>query len=76
MLEKVYIRHTALGNRIVLARMGKDPNVALETKDIMSDFWKSLVQYSFDGQMPASGEAVTVNFGGGNEQFELTIKRK
>lgn len=74
-LKKVQIRHTALSERIVLARMGKDPAVALETRDIMSEFWQALVSYAFDGKMPEPGAGVEVLFGGGDEQFTLTIKR-
>lgn len=76
MIEKVAIRHALLSNRIVLARFGKDPTLALETKDAMSDFWKALVSYAFDGKLPPPGEAVEVKFGGGDEQFSLTICRE
>lgn len=75
-LEKTGIRVAPLSSRIVLARFGKDPNVALETKDAMSEFWQALVQYSFDGKMPAVGEYAEVNFGGGDEQFTIKISRR
>ena len=74
-LDKISIRHAALSRRVVLARFGKDPTVALDTKDAMSDFWKALVSFAFDGQMPQKGEAAEVTFGGGDEQFILTIRR-
>lgn len=74
-LECIHIRHAALSERVVLARMGKDPAVALETRDIMSEFWQALVSYAFDGKMPEPGAGVEVLFGGGDEQFTLTIKR-
>jgi hypothetical protein len=74
-LDKVHIKHAALSNRIVLARMGKDPNVALDKRDAMSEFWQALVSFSFDGEMPAHGEAVEVSFGGGDEQFTMTLRR-
>lgn len=75
-LESVGIRHAALSNRIVLARFGKDANLALETRDCMDEFWKCLVSYSFDGAMPEKGDSAEVCFGGGDEQFTLTINRK
>lgn len=76
MLEKIAIRHAPLSNRVVLARFGKDPQVALETKDAMSDFLQTLVSYAFDGNLPAPGEAREIDFGGGDEQFTVTIRRK
>lgn len=75
-LQKTAIRVAPLSNRIVLARFGKDPNVALETRDAMNEFWQALVQYAFDGKMPEKGEAVEVSFGGGDEQFVLRLERK
>jgi len=75
-LTSVKIRHAPLSNRIVLARFGKDQNVALDTVDATSDFWQTLVSYAFDGKMPAEGFASEVSFGGGDEQFVVTVKRK
>lgn len=74
-LEKVGIRHAAFSGRIVLARFGKDPTLALETADAQSDFWKALVSFTFDGRTPEPGEAVEVAFGGGDEQFTCVVKR-
>lgn len=74
-LSKVAIRHAAISNRIVLARFGKDPTVALETTDAQSDFWKALVSFAFDGKPPEVGQATEIKFGGGDEQFELVLKR-
>jgi len=74
-LNNIGLRHTAIGRRIVLARFGKDPQVALETRDAMNDFWQALVSYAFDGKMPEKGEAVVITFGGGDEQFSATISR-
>lgn len=71
------IRLAPLSKRIVLARFGKDKNVALETKDAMNEFLQVLVQYAFDdgGKLPAIGDEAEVCFGAGNEQFVLTLKR-
>lgn len=69
------IRYSPLTRRILIARFGKDPHVALETRDAMNEFWQTLVQYAFDGTMPEVGQAAEVQFGGGDEQFTLTIKR-
>lgn len=74
MAMNVGIRHAPLSNRIVLARFGKDPTLALETRDAMSEFWKALVSYCFDGKIPEAGEAVEISFGGGDEQFTCTVQ--
>lgn len=75
-LHKTGIRVAPLSNRIVLARFGKDPSVALETRDAMNEVWQALVSYTFDGKMPEQGAAVEVNFGGGDEQFVMRLERK
>ena len=75
-LDRTAIRHALLSNRIVLARFGKDPTLALDTRDAMSDFWQTLVSYAFDGKMPNPGQTAEVDFGGGDEQFVLTLVRK
>lgn len=67
--------HSPLSDRVLLARFGKDPNTALETRDVMSEFWQALVSYSFDGVMPVEGEETEVRFGGGDEQFMISIRR-
>lgn len=74
-LSSTAIRVAPLSNRIVLARFGKSPDVALETRDAMNEFWQALVQYAFDGKMPEKGEAMEISFGGGEEQFLLRIER-
>lgn len=74
-LKNVLIRVSPLSNRIVLARFGKDTSVALETKDAMNEFLQALVQYAFDGSMPDNGATAEVSFGGGDEQFTLTLTR-
>lgn len=74
-LEKIGIRHAPLSDRIVLARFGKDPNVALESRDAMDDFLKAIISYAFKGQMPDAGKSVEVTFGGGDEQFSMIVKR-
>lgn len=75
-LQKTAIRVAPLSNRIVLARFGKDQNVALETRDAVNEFWQALVQYTFDGKMPEKGQAMEVSFGGGDEQFVMRLERK
>lgn len=75
-LERVQIRHASLSNRVVIARFGKDPEVALETRDAMNEFLKAILSYAFDARMPKPGEAAEVSFGGGDEQFVMTIIRK
>lgn len=72
---KTSIRHALLSNRIVLARFGKDPNIALETKDAMNEFWHALVSYAFNGKMPEEGEESEIHFGGGDKQFIITLRR-
>lgn len=74
-LDKIGIRHAGLSSRIVLARFGKDPTTALDTRDAMSEFWQALVSFAFDGRLPGVGEEAEVNFGGGDEQFGLVLRR-
>jgi hypothetical protein len=74
-LHNTKICVSPLSNRIVLARFGKDPNVALESRDAMNEFLQAIAQYAFDGEMPAPGEKVEVRFGGGDEQFILHVER-
>lgn len=74
-LQKMRLAHTAIGGRIVLARFGADPTVALETRDAQSEFFKTAVSFVFDGDLPAPGSAGEVSFGGGDEQFVMTIRR-
>lgn len=75
-LDKIGIRLAPLSKRIVLARFGKDPTLALDKRDAMNEFWQTLVQYAFDGKMPEAGQAAEVSFGGGDEQFVLRLERK
>lgn len=74
-LDKVGLRHAPLSDRIVMARFGKDPTLALETRDAMNEFWQALLSYSFKGQLPEKGATVEVSFGGGDEQFVARIER-
>lgn len=74
-LSKIQIRHAAISGRIVLARFGQSPEVALETRDAMNEFWQAVVSYAFDAKMPEVGEASEVTFGGGDEQFTMTVRR-
>lgn len=74
-IRRVQIRHALLSNRIVLARFGKDATCALETRDAMDEFWKALVSYAFDGAVPTPGSVAKVDFGGGDEQFQVQITR-
>lgn len=75
-LVKTQIRHAPLSNRIMLTRFGKDPRLALEQRDATSEFYQALVSFAFDGKMPCEGEAVEFQFGGGDEQFVITITRR
>ncbi|MGJ4857023.1 hypothetical protein ACN6KF_003007 [Labrys sp. La1] len=74
-LAKIQIRHAPLSNRIVVARFGKDPCVALDTRDAMSEFWQALVSFGFNMKIPEKGQACEINFGGGDEQYELVLRR-
>ncbi len=75
-LNKIKIMHSSLTDRILIARFCKDETTALDTRDAMNDFWQALASYCFDGKMPAKGDKVEVSFGGGDEQFILTLERK
>lgn len=74
-LDKIHIVHAPLSNRINLARFGKDPTVALESKDAMGQFLMVLCSYMFDAKMPDVGASNAITFGGGDEQFKLTLER-
>lgn len=75
-LKDISVRYSPLSERILFARFGRDKNVALETRDAMSEVLQVLVQYAYgDGKMPQVGDCTEVMFGGGNEQFKLTLER-
>ncbi|NSY17224.1 hypothetical protein [Neorhizobium sp. AL 9.2.2] len=74
-LDKIGIRVAPFSHRIVLARFGVDPNLALETKDATSEFFQAIAEYAFDGKMPSVGEAAEASFGGGDQQFIMLIRR-
>lgn len=75
-LDKIQIRRTAISGRIVLARFGKDPTLALEQRDAQSEFFQAICDFAFDSEMPEPGEEAEVEFGAGDEQFVMTVKRK
>jgi hypothetical protein len=66
-LEKIGLRVAPFSKRIVLARFGKDPRLALDTRDIMNEFLHVLVEYV--------GVGNEVQFGGGEEQFVVSLKK-
>jgi len=75
-LDNIGIRYSALSERILLARFGRDKNVALETRDAMSEVLQVIVQYAYgDGKMPDIGDCTEVFFGGGDEQFKMVLER-
>lgn len=75
-INNVRICHAPLSNRIVVARFGKDLRLALGKKDATSEFWQTLVSFSFGGKMPEPGQSAEVDFGAADEQFTLTVTRK
>lgn len=68
------IKYAPLSGRFVIARFGKDKEVALETIDATNDFLQALLTHAF-GKIPEEGSSTKFTFGGGNEQFECQIKR-
>lgn len=74
-LSKIGIRVTALGNQIVLARFGKDPNVSLDQRDAHTEFWSALLSYAFEHEKPEVGDGREINFSGENDAFTVTIRR-
>lgn len=74
-LKNTRIARSPLSGRINLARFGKDKSVALEVKDVTSDFFQTIVSHAFDGKMPKVEDLTIFNFGGGEEHFEVTVKR-
>lgn len=75
-LDKVHIGCTAIGGRIVLARKGKDPNDVLETREASFEFFRTLVEYAFPGDLPKPGEGRNIDLQLLGMQFTLTIPRK
>lgn len=75
-LDNVGIRVAPLSKRIVLARFGKDKNIALETRDVGSEFWQALCTLAFDGKLPERGASQEIEFGGGDEWFVMRLERK
>lgn len=73
-LDNISLRLAPLSNRMVMARFGKDKEVALDTKDVTSDVLQLITQYMF-GSMPDVGQAMELQFGGGSEQFVMKITR-
>jgi hypothetical protein len=73
-LKNTTIRVSPFSDRIVLARFGKDPTLALESRDAHNEFLQALVQY-VAGEMPEVGAKFELFFGGGDEQFYLTLER-
>ena len=74
-LNNIALRVAPLSGRVVLSRFGKDPNVALETRDAQSEFLQTIVAYLADGEMPEIGAKFDLFFGAGDEQFLLTLQR-
>lgn len=76
-LEAVGIRHAPLSDRIVLARFGKDPEVALETRDAMGELIVALLSYAFSGKVPTQGTTAKLVFeGGDDEKYTLSLTRE
>jgi hypothetical protein len=74
-LDRIAICHSIPENSIVVARVGKDPTVVLETRDAMEEFLLALVSYGFDGELPPVGESVAFNFGGNEYHFIVSLSR-
>lgn len=74
-LKKTRVEYAPLSHRMVLARFGKDQTCALETVDTTGGVLKALTAYMFNGTMPEVGESAAITYGGGDEQFKLTVER-
>lgn len=74
-LTKIGIRVSPLTNRIVIARFGKDPELALDTRNAENEFFHALCSYVLDHEVPFPGKGGVVQFGGGDEQFTATVRR-
>lgn len=73
--ERTTLRVSPLGDKIMLVRFGKSHEIALERRDITSEFWKALVYYSFFGDRPEKGQTIEVSFGNGGESFTMQLTR-
>ncbi|WP_150132696.1 hypothetical protein [Neorhizobium sp. SOG26] len=74
-LSLVGIRVSPLTNQIVLARFGKDPQLALDTRNVENEFFQALCSYAFDHKMPEPGHGGVIQFGAADEQFTAIVRR-
>lgn len=55
-LDRVRIGCTVIGQRIILVRKGKNPNIVLERREASFEFFRTLVEYAYNGKLPSPGE--------------------
>lgn len=71
-LDKIKVACSGLSNRIQLYRMGSDPRIALETKDVTDEALGAAVEHI----MNRAGMvwAMTANHAGKKKRFTLTLE--
>lgn len=71
-LNKIHVACTALGGRLVIARMGKDPCVSLDQRECEPEFMRALVDYMTHDAPKGSVKAFSLN----GKSYELTLRVK
>jgi hypothetical protein len=69
LLDTVRVAVTAMGNRIVLARFGKDPDAPLEARDAGREVLDAVVSHFLE-EHPEGGTKVV---GGGDRWATITV---
>lgn len=71
-LDKIKLACSGLSNRIQLYRMGNDPLVAIETKDVTNEALGASVEHIMN--RPGMVWAMTANHAGKKKRFTLTLE--
>lgn len=71
-LDKIKVACSGLSNRIQLYRMGSDPLVAIETKDVTTEALAASVEHLMN--RPDMVWAMIANHAGKKKRFTLTLE--
>jgi hypothetical protein len=71
-LNKIRVACTTLGNRLVIARFGKDESLSLDQRDAEKDILIALRDYMMRDSPKGSIKKFSVN----GQEYELTLKPK
>lgn len=70
-LSKIRVACTAIGNRIVIARFGKDERLSLDQRDAEKDVMVALVDHMMCDAPKGSTKEFTLN----GSKYELTLRK-